>query len=458
MDNNQLITTLYKIGAIKFGRFILKSGQQSPIYINLRQVISYPDLLRAMANMLWEKIRSCHFDLLCGVPYTALPIATCMSLQHNFPMLIRRKEKKSYGTKQKIEGAFRTGQRCLVIEDVVTSSGSILETAKDLEEIGITISDVVVLIDREQGGKENLKKKNYTMHAALTLTEILNVLDNSNLISDAERIIVQQLLGEMSHTPQRKSFSQRIVFCKSVLSKKLLALMEEKKSNLALSADVTSGQELLALANHIGPEICIFKTHIDIIKDFNQELIRALQALASKHQFLIFEDRKFADIGHTVKQQYQGGIYHIADWADIINAHSLPGQRMIAGLAEVGLKKEHGLLLLAQMSSANNLLSPEYTEKTLAMAKQFPEFVIGFIAQQKLSSDPQWIYMTPGVHLTTADDNFGQQYVTPQQAILDYGSDIIIVGRGILEAKDSLAAAKQYREAGWQAYQESLKH
>ncbi len=458
MDNGQLIISLYKIGAIKFGQFTLKSGKLSPIYINLRQVISYPELLRAISTLLWEKIRGCRFDLICGVPYTALPIATCLSLQHSVPMLIRRKERKEYGTKQKIEGVFKKNECCLIIEDVITSGGSIIETAADLEAEGISVTDVGVLIDREEGGKDNLLQKKYRLHSVLTLSEVLETLSQSKLINDHERIIIDKLATEHSHGAHRLSYTARAASCKNELTQSLLILMDQKKSNLALSADVNRGEDLLALADRLGPEICILKTHIDIIDNFSADLTDKLSALAQKHRFLIFEDRKFADIGHTVKQQYAGGIYHIADWADIINAHSLPGLRMVTGLAEVGLKKQRALLLLAQMSSANNLLTPEYTEKTVAMAKQFPEFVMGFICQRKLSPEPQWIYMTPGVHLSTEGDSLGQQYVTPQQAILENGSDVIIVGRGIVQAEDPLAAAKQYRAAGWEAYEESLKN
>jgi orotidine 5'-phosphate decarboxylase subfamily 1 len=254
----------------------------------------------------------------------------------------------------------------------------------------------------------------------------------------------------------RIPYSERAPFCNNALAKKLFLLLEQKKTNLALSADVTDSTELLELADQLGPEICVLKTHIDIVEDFTPELTYKLTQLAIKHNFLIFEDRKFADIGNTVKSQYQKGIYHIADWAHMVNAHSLPGSGIVSGLAEIGLPKQRGLLLLAEMSSANNFFEPNYTQKTVTMAEQFPEFVMGFIAQRKLSSHPGWIYLTPGVQLAEKNDALGQQYITPQAALIQNQTDIIIVGRGILHAPDPLLAAQQYRAFGWEAYQDSL--
>jgi len=190
MPNSALIRSLYQIGCLQFGQFQLKSGQQSSIYLNLRKIISYPDLLRHIAAAMWEKTQSSRFDLICGVPYTALPIATCLSLQHNLPMVMRRKEKKEYGTKQLIEGEFQPGQSCLIVEDVITTGSSLIETAADLENAGLVIHDVVALIDREQGGYENLTKK-YRLHTILSLSEILNTLLASSLLSEPERSAIE---------------------------------------------------------------------------------------------------------------------------------------------------------------------------------------------------------------------------------------------------------------------------
>lgn len=255
----------------------------------------------------------------------------------------------------------------------------------------------------------------------------------------------------------RLSYLERADYCLSPLARHLLQLLDEKKTNLALSADVTSAQKLLELADLLGPEICILKTHIDIIEDFSPELTRELRKLAHQHKFFLFEDRKFADIGHTVKHQYEGGMYHIAEWADIVNAHSLPGPGIVRGLADVGRKKNRGLLLLAEMSSAGHLMNIEYTNNTLKIAEQFADFVIGFITQHALSADPHWINMTPGIKLEEGTDAFGQQYLTPENAIYDNGTDIIIVGRGILTATDPLAEAVKYRKHGWKAYLQRME-
>ena len=133
MEKQSLLEALVNIGVIKWGEFTLRSGEISPIYIDCRAIISYPQLLCAVGIALWDKVKHLKPSLLCGVPYTALPMATSISLDQNLPMLMCRKEIKEYGTKKQIEGVFKSGQDCLIVEDVVTTGGSVLKIAEILK-------------------------------------------------------------------------------------------------------------------------------------------------------------------------------------------------------------------------------------------------------------------------------------------------------------------------------------
>jgi orotate phosphoribosyltransferase len=191
-----LIDSLYQIGAIQFGHFQLKSGQTTNIYLNLRKIISYPTILKMVSAAMWEQIAHCDFELICGVPYTALPIATCLSLQHDIPMVIRRREKKDYGTRQMIEGVYEPDQPCLIVEDVITTGSSILETADQLKSVGIIPSQLCVLIDREQGGKETLEKQ-YPLKSVFKMSSILNYLAQKDFVKAEEKTLIAAFQSSM---------------------------------------------------------------------------------------------------------------------------------------------------------------------------------------------------------------------------------------------------------------------
>jgi uridine monophosphate synthetase len=340
------------------------------------------------------------------------------------------------------------------------------------------------------------------------------------------------------------------------LSAYLFRLMTLKKSNLCFSADVSSADTLLHLASSLGPSIVVLKTHFDIVNDWDSHPRTGtgaqLAALARRHGFLIFEDRKFSDIGSTVQKQYTAGPGKIVEWAHISNAHILPGPGIVTALREAAshwrerkkyevktdisvgtprpesvdsddeddeetprVSEDHnlkainagrkasivsittvsqsfepadspwsmspaqedeifpgieeaplarGLLLLAQMSSADNMLDVEYTRACIDMARNNKEFVMGYIAQESLNTSPndQFLSMTPGCQLppdengTVNGDGLDQQYSTPEKLVGKLGTDIVIVGRGILKAADPATEAERYRETAWEAYEKRI--
>lgn len=256
-----------------------------------------------------------------------------------------------------------------------------------------------------------------------------------------------------------QTYLERAAQHASPVAARLLRLMDEKKSNLCASVDVNTTGEFLGLIDKLGPYICLVKTHIDIIDDFSYEgTIVPLLELAKKHNFMIFEDRKFADIGNTVKKQYSGGVYQIAKWADITNAHGVTGAGIVQGLkaaAEETTSEPRGLLMLAELSSKGSLAYGEYTAKTVEIAKSDKEFVMGFIAQKDMGGAAEgfdWLIMTPGVGLDDKGDALGQQYRTVDE-VVSTGTDIIIVGRGLFgKGRDPATEGERYRRAGWEAY------
>ena len=173
---------LLTAGCIKFGEFTLKSGLKSPIYIDLRQIITRPKLLADIAQAYLPLLSNLQFSRIAGLPYAAIPIATAISLAGNFPMIYPRKEVKTYGTKAEIEGEYHPGETVVVIDDLATTGGSKFEAIEKLTGVGLVVKDVVVLVDRQSGAKESLAQAGYSMHAVLTISQLLKYWEENGKV------------------------------------------------------------------------------------------------------------------------------------------------------------------------------------------------------------------------------------------------------------------------------------
>ena len=182
-----LADALLDAGCVKFGEFTLKSGLKSPIYIDLRQIITRPPLLAQIGAAYLSILRGLAFDRIAGLPYAAIPIATAISLQGGFPMIYPRKEAKAYGTRAEIEGEYRAGETVVIIDDLATTGGTKFEAIDRLTAAGLRVKDVVVLIDRQSGAREALAQAGYDLHAVLTITQMLDHWEAAGTL-DGDRI------------------------------------------------------------------------------------------------------------------------------------------------------------------------------------------------------------------------------------------------------------------------------
>lgn len=179
-----LVLQLYDIGCLRFGEFVQASGETFPYYIDLRVIISNPQVFDAVIGAYSGILRGLTFDRIAGIPYGSLPTATGLSLRLNTPMIFPRKEVKAYGAKRLVEGHFNPGETAVLVDDILISGKSAIEGARKLESVGLTINDIVVFIDHEKGVKDRIRQQGYDPYSVLTLSEIGEILCEAGRISN----------------------------------------------------------------------------------------------------------------------------------------------------------------------------------------------------------------------------------------------------------------------------------
>jgi orotate phosphoribosyltransferase/uridine monophosphate synthetase len=190
-SNLWLADALFRAGAVEFGEFTLgRTAVRSPIYLNVRKLIGHPTALWRAAQVMHEEIMALQsmrnpqmdpFDLVAGIPIGGLHIATAYSLMAKVPMVYVHPARDGDSA---LEGVYEPGQTAIIMDDLVTGGGSIAETAERLRQADLRVKDAFVLVDRQQGARERLRKAGINLRSALTLEVILNYLMSSGLIEE----------------------------------------------------------------------------------------------------------------------------------------------------------------------------------------------------------------------------------------------------------------------------------
>jgi len=194
----KLCRVLTKIGALKFGTFKLTSGKMSPYYIDLRIVPSFPDVFQRVCDLYLNLIKTDvgvdSFERIVGIPTAGIPFASIVAYQLNKPFLYIRQLTRLHGRERRIEGLIMPGDSVLLIDDLITTGGSLIKAVEAIRAEGGVVKEAVVLMDREEGGKENLAEKNVALHYLLKVSEAAEKLYEMDVIKeDQYKLILKQV-------------------------------------------------------------------------------------------------------------------------------------------------------------------------------------------------------------------------------------------------------------------------
>ncbi len=172
-SKNELIQLLKDNHVVKYGKFTLSSGKESDYYVDMKRAITDPEILLKVAEIISEKISELEIDRIAGPALGAIPIVTAVSIVSKNPMLMIRKTKKDYGTSELIEGDLNEGDSVIVLEDVTTTGNSLINAVKAVSENGGLVKKAYVIVDRNEGAIENLKKEGVDLEPLVTVKDFM---------------------------------------------------------------------------------------------------------------------------------------------------------------------------------------------------------------------------------------------------------------------------------------------
>jgi len=242
-------------------------------------------------------------------------------------------------------------------------------------------------------------------------------------------------------TGKQLPYIKRAISSANPALRELYLIMEEKKSNAAFCASFPLKQQIIDYVKAVGPYACMIQTHIDIVTDFDIYLLLELQELSRKHRFLLFEDRKFADSGAIVREQYDQGLYKIANWAHFVSV--VPSALPIEGIRSIGLQMGRGCLVHIPLSGYSAY------QQAQELIERHKDFVVGAFSSGAKASIPKAFSLKEGI--SRSEEEYFGEGATPEKVIAQ-GYDAFVVQPELLY-ENRVEVAKEMQQRGWLAYE-----
>lgn len=428
----EIIEELVNINIIKYGNFVLKSGEHSEYYVDMKSLVSHPRLVTRIITNIYRNLVTKIGDnpnykkeyVICGVPYGGIFFASVLSMISSIPMILLRNSTKDYGTKKLIEGDY-VNKKIILIEDVITTGSSLIECIEKLNNFNIdnsfkSIEQIYVILDRDKNGKKNIfdyfisnNKQEPYIYTYLSIYDCLKLKD-TKLMENCNYGLYSDNTAIEYNDNDNDYINKYTVKLKNIIN---------EKTNICLSLDVPLWDKFFYTLSQVADKICMVKIHLDIMENLDTINLNRLSNLSINHNFMIWEDRKFCDIANTHKLQLKNLLKFNIDFVSI---NPSGGFKSIQPFFN-----KIGIFLLSELSCEDNLINEEYTNRCLEIANTNHRHITGII-NQTIHRDfihNNILSLTPGIHKYKTNDLMGQQYRNPKN--LQHRPDIIIIGRAI---------------------------
>lgn len=427
---NDLILDLYQKDCIKLGNFKLKNNDTSPIYIDMKNIISYPYIVNSIVSMFGEKILKTNFKRVCGIPYGGMHIASIVSYKYNYPLLLLRKETKSYGTKKNLEGEFYDNEKCIVFEDVITTGSSLVQYLKILTRHKIVVNDVFVICDRKHTKNDLLLQ--YNLHVLFTMYDVLNILMINSVINIEQLQNLTAFVTNNSKKTYKYSYKYRKKLTQNLMLKELFDIVDSKCSLLILNcSNIRDPKIIIQYVSLLGDHICLLHINTNIINNLSTSVLDGLSKLSQHHKFKIMDT--FTD--------------KINNLSDILLVDGLQINNNI-------IIKNKAVILKTNIDKVDNI-QDSVTKYCHNYAKENKDFMIGLSSKNIFDKDESLIYISPEIDRNTTHVN---KTTGIYQDLFENNIDLITLGEDFIKLPNIAEKIVMIKKMTWTVYLNSIRY